>query len=179
MLEKTSTNPDFRGVNPSFEPENVLPDDPKASFLPRRVLPDDPKASFLPPRVLPDDPKASFLPRSVLPDDPKASFLPRSVLPDDPKACFLPRSVLPDDPGPFPSSFSSLYIYNIMFARARGITPTGRRRCFSQVRLRNHQRPSADQPSRRHCPSRWLYKCCSGHLQQISIPCRDLHRPNH
>ena len=79
------TNPDFRGVNPSSEPENVLPDDPKASFLPRRVLPDDPKAGFLPP------------------------------------------SVLPDDPGPFPSSFSSLYIYNIMFARARGLL------CIHQV----------------------------------------------
>ena len=104
-----------------FLPRRVLPDDPKASFLPRRVLPDDPKASFLPPSVLPDDPKAGFLPPNVLPDDPKAGFLPLSVLPDDPKASFLPPSVLPDDPGPFPSSFSSLYIYNIMFARARGL----------------------------------------------------------
>ena len=77
--------------------------------------------------MLPDDPKASFLPPRVLPDDPRASFLPPNVLPDDPKAGFLPPSVLPDDPGPFPSSFSSLYIYNINVHAREGITPRDQR----------------------------------------------------
>ena len=147
-VRKTSTNPDFRGVNPSSEPRAVLHRSGRASFLPRQT-------DF---RIG----RASFLPLSADFRIGRAVFSPRAADFRSGNPCFLPPSELLRPVGALPSrhrhhrsrrffSFPIHYIY----IRARGVTlhPPGRTRCFSQVRRRNHQYPAAAYPSRRHCPS--------------------------
>ena len=75
-----STNPDFRGVNPSSEPRAVLHRSGRASFLPRN-------ADF---RIG----RASFLPRNADFRIGRAVFSPRAADFRSGNPCFLPRAEL-------------------------------------------------------------------------------------
>ena len=79
-VRKTSTNPDFRGVNPSSEPRAVLHRSGRASFLPRN-------ADF---RIG----RASFLPRNADFRIGRAVFSPRAADFRSGNPCFLPRAEL-------------------------------------------------------------------------------------
>ena len=79
-VRKTSTNPDFRGVNPSSEPRAVLHRSGRASFLPRQT-------DF---RIG----RASFLPRNADFRIGRAVFSPRAEDFRSGNPCFLPRAEL-------------------------------------------------------------------------------------
>ena len=93
-VRKTYTNPDFRGVNPSFEPRAVLHRSGRASFLPRNADFRIGRASFLPRNADFRIGRASFLPRNADFRIGRASFLPRNADFRIGRAVFLPRAEL-------------------------------------------------------------------------------------
>ena len=133
-VRKTSTNPDFRGVNPSSEPRAVLHRSGRASFLPRNADFRIGRASFLPRNADFRIGRAVFLPRAELLRIGRAVFLPRAELLRPVGAIlsrhrlhrhileFLYSSCVPPVASDQRSSgFLVYYTFIYIYARARGL----------------------------------------------------------